>query len=135
MYNAGNNRVFGVSLDQLAEVSPEVVPDILKICTGLVEEYGLRSTGLYRVSGSNSRVQKIKQKFELGDPNAISEEDLADINNITGVIKLWLRELPDALLPSSSYYQFIEAASKYILMPMIKRVATYTRFNRNTEPT
>ncbi|KAI8878405.1 RhoGAP-domain-containing protein [Backusella circina FSU 941] len=110
VYNAGNNRVFGVSLDQLAEVSPEVVPDILRICTGVVEEYGLRSTGLYRVPGTNSRVQKIKQKFELGDPNPISEEDLADINNITGVIKLWLRELPDALLPSASYYQFIEAA-------------------------
>jgi hypothetical protein len=110
-----NSRVFGVPLEQLAETSPDMVPDILKICTSVVEEYGLSSTGLYRVSGTNSRVQRVKAKFENADPNPISDEDLSDINNITSVIKLWFRELPDPLLPSASFQQFLEAASKFFV--------------------
>ncbi|EIE78471.1 hypothetical protein RO3G_03175 [Rhizopus delemar RA 99-880] len=49
-------------------------------------------------------------KFENGDPNPISEEDLSDINNVTGVLKLWFRELPNPLFPRSSYQQFLDAA-------------------------
>ncbi|CAO3618993.1 unnamed protein product [Mucor hiemalis] len=110
--NYNNNRVFGVSLEQQAEISEDMVPDILKRCTMVVEQYALSSVGIYRISGTSSKIQKIKFKFENGDPNPISEEDLSDINNVTGVLKLWFRELPDPLFPTASYHQFLEAASK-----------------------
>ncbi|GAN04362.1 rhoGAP-domain-containing protein [Mucor ambiguus] len=108
--NFSNNRVFGVSLEQQAEMSEDMVPDILKQCATVVEQYALSSVGIYRLSGTSSRIQKIKFKFESGDPNPISEEDLSDINNVTSVLKLWFRELPDPLFPSASYHQFLEAA-------------------------
>ncbi|KAF1804244.1 Rho GTPase activation protein [Mucor lusitanicus] len=108
--NFNNNRVFGVSLEQQAEMSEDMVPDILKQCATVVEQYALSSVGIYRLSGTSSRIQKIKFKFESGDPNPISEEDLSDINNVTSVLKLWFRELPDPLFPSASYHQFLEAA-------------------------
>lgn len=103
-------RVFGVGLEKLAETSSDMVPDILKQCATVVEEYALNSIGIYRLSGISSKIQKIKIKFETGDPNPISEEDLSDINNVTGVLKLWFRELPDPLFPRSSYQQFLDAA-------------------------
>ncbi|KAI8991251.1 Rho GTPase activation protein [Mycotypha africana] len=104
-------RVFGVSLQQQAELTEDMVPDILKRCATVVEQYGLNSVGIYRLSGTSSRIQKIKFKFESGDPNPISEEDLSDINNVTSVLKLWFRELPDSLFPSACYHQFLEAAT------------------------
>jgi hypothetical protein len=91
-----------------------MVPDILKRCATVVEEYALSSVGIYRLSGTSSKIQRIKMKFESGDPNPISEEDLSDINNITGVLKLWFRELPNPLFPRQSYQQFLDAASKVI---------------------
>lgn len=105
--------MFGVSLEQQADMSEDMVPDILKRCATVVEQYALSSVGIYRISGTSSRIQKIKFKFESGDPNPISEEDLSDINNVTGVLKLWFRELPDPLFPSASYHQFLDAASKF----------------------
>ncbi|CEG72606.1 hypothetical protein RMATCC62417_08137 [Rhizopus microsporus] len=105
-----NPRVFGVSLEKLAESAPDMVPDILKRCATVVEEYALSSVGIYRLSGTSSKIQRIKMKFESGDPNPISEEDLSDINNITGVLKLWFRELPNPLFPRQSYQQFLDAA-------------------------
>lgn len=114
-----NPRVFGVSLEKLAETSPDMVPDILKRCATVVEEYALNSVGIYRISGIGSKIQKIKMKFENGDPNPISEEDLSDINNVTGVLKLWFRELPNPLFPRSSYQQFLDAASKVFTVCLI----------------
>lgn len=97
-------------------MSEDMVPDILKRCANVVEQYALSSVGIYRISGISSKIQKIKFKFESGDPNPISEEDLSDINNVTGVLKLWFRELPDPLFPSASYHQFLEAASKCLFV-------------------
>ncbi|KAI8375018.1 Rho GTPase activation protein [Choanephora cucurbitarum] len=105
-----NNKIFGVSLEQQAEMAEDMVPDILKQCATVVEKYALSSVGIYRLSGTSSKIQRLKYKFENGDPNPISEEDLSDINNVTGVLKLWFRELPDPLFPSATYHQFLEAA-------------------------
>lgn len=106
--------MFGVPLEELVMNTEDMVPDILKQCASVIEQYALQSVGIYRIPGTGSRIQKIKLKFENGDPNPISEEDLSDINNITGVLKLWFRELPNPLFPMEYYYEFLEAASKLI---------------------
>jgi hypothetical protein len=41
-----------------------------------------------------------------------SEEYLSDINDITGVLKLWFRELPEPLMTFDIYQGFVEAASE-----------------------
>lgn len=45
--------------------------------------------------------------------NLNSEEYISDINNITSVLKLWFRELPDPLFPRAAYQHFLNAASKW----------------------
>ena len=42
------------------------------------------------------------------------EDYLGDVNNITGVLKLWFRELPDPLFTKAMCQDFINAASKLI---------------------
>ena len=50
---------------------------------------------------------------EAFDFNA--EEQLSDVNNITSLLKLWFRELPDPLFTREMYQDFINAASKLII--------------------
>lgn len=45
-----------------------------------------------------------------------TEENAADVNNITSVLKLWFRELPDPLFPQSSYQHFMNAASEFLFL-------------------
>ena len=42
----------------------------------------------------------------------LSEENLSDINDISGVLKLWFREMPEPLLTWDLYHAFIEASSQ-----------------------
>lgn len=41
-----------------------------------------------------------------------SEEWTSDINNVTSVLKMWFRELPDPLLTLNLHQGFIDAASE-----------------------
>lgn len=50
-----------------------------------------------------------------------SSENSSDVNNITSLLKLWFRELPDSLFPQSSYQHFMNAASKYCMASNFER--------------
>ena len=45
-------------------------------------------------------------------PVDFADQEWEDINIITGALKLFLRELPDPLIPFSLYNKFIEAGSE-----------------------
>ncbi|KAG0169217.1 hypothetical protein DFQ30_003852 [Apophysomyces sp. BC1015] len=104
--------VFGVSLSDLMERDRTEVPLFMKKCTEAVEAYGLNTAGIYRVSGTNTQIQKLKSAFDRDcrNVNIHAEENISDINNITGLLKLWFRELPDPLFPTSMYKHFLNAA-------------------------
>jgi hypothetical protein len=43
----------------------------------------------------------------------------SDINNVTGVLKMWLRELPDPLMTFNLHVGFVEAASSFKQLPFV----------------
>ena len=47
--------------------------------------------------------------------DVFSEDWSADINVISGALKLWFRELPEPLLTYGLYHQFIEAARESVV--------------------
>ncbi|ORZ22484.1 Rho GTPase activation protein [Absidia repens] len=106
------NPVFGVDLNTLMTRDQQEVPWILRKCAEAVEMYGLNVVGIYRLSGTNSQIQKLKGAFDRDctGVNLSSDEYMSDINNITSVLKLWFRELPDPLFPRAAYQHFLNAA-------------------------
>ncbi|KAG2464770.1 CHIO protein, partial [Polypterus senegalus] len=72
---------------------------------------GLNSEGLYRVSGFTEHIEDVKMSFDRdGDKADISANAYADINIITGALKLYFRELPIPVITYDGYPKFIEAA-------------------------
>lgn len=90
------------------------IPSIVIKCAEAVEKSGLNTVGLYRISGTSTQIQRLKSAFDRSceTVDLSSEENSGDVNNITSVLKLWFRELPDPLFPQSSYQHFMNAASK-----------------------
>lgn len=104
--------IFGVDLTtQLVRDNVEV-PPILEICADAIERVGIQNMGIYRLSGTTSRVQKLKAKFDAdwSSVDLMNDEALSDINIVAGCLKLWFRELPEPLLTYALYPAFIEAA-------------------------
>lgn len=125
---------FGVDLTEQMIRDAVEVPRIVEKCCEAIEKYGLDLVGIYRISGTTSKIQKLKAALDRGalcgssgldshadinppDIEAVnlhSEEWSSDINNVTSALKLWLRELPEPLLSFSLYQGFVDAASTYM---------------------
>ena len=48
-----------------------------------------------------------------GEDINLEDQEWTDINIVTGCLKLYLRELPDPIIPFKMFRSFIDAASKY----------------------
>ncbi|KAM8936285.1 beta-chimaerin isoform 4-T4 [Lycaon pictus] len=72
---------------------------------------GLKSEGLYRVSGFTEHIEDVKMAFDRdGEKADISANIYPDINIITGALKLYFRDLPIPVITYDTYPKFIEAA-------------------------
>ncbi|KZS94584.1 RhoGAP-domain-containing protein [Sistotremastrum niveocremeum HHB9708] len=125
---------FGVDLtEQMARDNVEI-PLVLTKCCEAIERWGLRSQGIYRISGTVLKVAKLKERLDR-DIDAVdldSEEWTSDINNIAGVTKLWLRELPEPLLTHQLHNGFVDAAK--IDNDRLRQIRLHERVNELPDP-
>lgn len=120
---------FGVDLaEQMLRDNVEV-PRIMQRCCAAIERWGIHSTGIYRLSGSMSKVTKLKALLDR-DVDGIDlddEEWTSDVNVLTSVIKLWLRELPEPVITFSLAPGFTEAAK--IETERLRHIRLHERVN------
>jgi hypothetical protein len=93
--------VFGASLKiatcdasgaQIHKVPPVVTDSIAQIM-----KRGLKEEGIFRIGGSHAALQDYKARYNSGEEVDLSKEP--DINNVSGLLKMYLRELPEYLFP------------------------------------
>uniref|UniRef100_A0A8C0VV29 Myosin IXB n=1 Tax=Cyanistes caeruleus TaxID=156563 RepID=A0A8C0VV29_CYACU len=99
-------RHFGVCVSALTS-ERNSVPVVMEKLLEYVEMHGLYTEGIYRKSGSANRMKELKQLLQE-DPNSVKLENYP-IHTITGILKQWLRELPDPLMTSAQYNDFLRA--------------------------
>uniref|UniRef100_A0A8C3K3B4 Myosin IXB n=1 Tax=Calidris pygmaea TaxID=425635 RepID=A0A8C3K3B4_9CHAR len=99
-------RHFGVCVSSLTS-ERNSVPIVMEKLLEYVEMHGLYTEGIYRKSGSANRMKELKQLLQA-DPNSVRLENYP-IHTITGILKQWLRELPDPLMTSAQYNDFLRA--------------------------
>ncbi|XP_069013900.1 unconventional myosin-IXb isoform X2 [Embiotoca jacksoni] len=97
---------FGVQVCVLtSKANP--VPKVVELLLMHVELNGLYTEGIYRKSGSACRARELHQILET-DPEGVTLENYP-IHTVTGLVKRWLRELPDPLMTFSLYNDFLQA--------------------------
>ncbi|KAH0625728.1 hypothetical protein JD844_033934 [Phrynosoma platyrhinos] len=99
-------RHFGVPVNALTN-EKNSVPIVLEKLLEYVEMHGLYTEGIYRKSGSANRMRELKHSLQA-DPNAVRLENYP-IHTITGILKQWLRELPEPLMTFAQYSDFLRA--------------------------
>ncbi|XP_035140179.3 GEM-interacting protein isoform X2 [Callithrix jacchus] len=100
--------IFGVDFLQLPRDFPEEVPFVVTRCTAEIEHRALDVQGIYRVSGSRVRVERLCQAFENG--RALVELSGNSPHDVSSVLKRFLQELTDPVIPFHLYDAFISLA-------------------------
>ncbi|XP_077480848.1 rho GTPase-activating protein 29-like isoform X1 [Stigmatopora argus] len=103
-------HLFGVDFTQTAKNSQDGIPFIIRKCTSEIETRALNVKGIYRLNGSKSRVEKLCQAFENGK-DLVEMSDLYP-HDISNVLKLYLRQLPEPLILFRYYNELIGLAKR-----------------------
>lgn len=70
---------------------------------------GVDNVGLFRVSGSVRVVEKMRMKIELTGDVDLEEEN--DVAATAGLLKVFLRDLPDTLIPGRLTQAYLSVAN------------------------
>ncbi|XP_025741554.2 GEM-interacting protein isoform X1 [Callorhinus ursinus] len=100
--------LFGVDFLQLPRDFPEEVPFVITKCTAEIEHRALGVQGIYRVSGSRVRVERLCQALENG--RALVDMSGNSPHDVSSVLKRFLQELTDPVVPFHLYDAFISLA-------------------------
>ncbi|KAG0643155.1 hypothetical protein HOY80DRAFT_1097578 [Tuber brumale] len=97
--------VFGVSLDDLCMRDHVKVPIVVEALLSEIETRGIDEVGIYRVPGSLSSINALKNALDSGEEVRMDDDRWYDINAIAGAFKLLMRELPDKALGDEALYE------------------------------
>ncbi|NWI93827.1 HMHA1 protein, partial [Pitta sordida] len=106
----GKLQLFGQDFTKASQGSPDGIPFIIKKCISEIEKRALKTKGIYRVNGVKTRVEKLCQAFENG--KELVELSQASPHDISNVLKLYLRQLPEPLLPFRLYNELMGLAKE-----------------------
>ncbi|NWI58112.1 HMHA1 protein, partial [Calyptomena viridis] len=106
----GKLQLFGQDFTKASRGSPDGIPFIVKKCISEIEKRALKTKGIYRVNGVKTRVEKLCQAFENG--KELVELSQASPHDISNVLKLYLRQLPEPLMPFRMYNELMGLAKE-----------------------
>ncbi|KAL2079661.1 hypothetical protein ACEWY4_025405 [Coilia grayii] len=83
------------------------VPRVVERCCKHIETHGLQTVGIFRVGSSKKRVRQLRDDFDSGVDVALDEEH--SVHDVAALLKEFLRDMPDPLLPRELYCAFLHA--------------------------
>ncbi|XP_072450248.1 rho GTPase-activating protein 45-like isoform X1 [Chiloscyllium punctatum] len=103
-------QLFGRDFAQVSRDSHDGIPFIIKACISEIEKRALNMKGIYRVNGVKTRVEKLCQAFENG--KELVELSQASPHDISNVLKLYLRQLPEPIMLFRLYHDLMGLAKE-----------------------
>ena len=96
-----------------------------------IRAVGLRTEGLFRISGESGAIKDMKERIDRGEELELvaaageaPTEAASNIHNLTGLFKLYWRSLGEPLFPFSHYEQLIAAVDAQQLPSIIPPLLT-----------
>ena len=123
-YSNGSN-LYGSSLVARCNFESNKIPMILSVCIDFIEsdEENMRSEGIYRKSGSQLVIEEIERQFSSWEvlqnadtPNILIDQDL---NAVTGVLKRYLRKLPNPIFTFQVYEPLMNLVKSKKMMEIL----------------
>ncbi|XP_042195385.1 SLIT-ROBO Rho GTPase-activating protein 3 isoform X2 [Callorhinchus milii] len=104
-----NHKLFTGDMETFIQDSGQAIPLVVESCIRFINLYGLQQQGIFRVPGSQSEVNDIKNAFERGEDPLADDHNEHDINSVAGVLKLYFRGLENPLFPKEMFLDLISS--------------------------
>ncbi|XP_072491419.1 rho GTPase-activating protein 25 isoform X2 [Notamacropus eugenii] len=136
---APSGVVFGQRLDETVAYEQKFghysVPILVEKCMEFIREHGLNEEGIFRLPGQDNLVKKMRDAFDAGERPSFERD--TDVHTVASLLKLYLRELPDPVVPWSQYEGFLlcgklmNADESKAHQELMKQISSLPRDNYN----
>ncbi|XP_017569810.2 rho GTPase-activating protein 22 [Pygocentrus nattereri] len=104
--------IFGQRLEDTVQYEkkfgPRLAPLLVEQCVDFIRERGLDEEGLFRMPGQANLVKELQDAFDCGDKPQFDSN--TDVHTVASLLKLYLRELPEPVIPFCKYEDFLTCA-------------------------
>ncbi|XP_053559361.1 rho GTPase-activating protein 24 isoform X6 [Bombina bombina] len=106
--------IFGQKLEDTVRYEKRygthLAPMLVEQCVDFIRQRGLTEEGLFRLPGQANLVKELQDAFDCGEKPSFDSN--TDIHTVASLLKLYLRELPEPVIPFSKYEDFINCAKQ-----------------------
>ncbi|XP_068024138.1 LOW QUALITY PROTEIN: rho GTPase-activating protein 24 [Melanerpes formicivorus] len=104
--------IFGQRLEETVRYEKRFgsrpAPMLVEQCVDFIRQRGLREEGLFRLPGQANLVKELQDAFDCGEKPAF--DSTTDVHTVASLLKLYLRELPEPVVPYAKYEEFLSCA-------------------------
>ncbi|XP_013004072.2 rho GTPase-activating protein 22 isoform X2 [Cavia porcellus] len=104
--------IFGQRLEDTVyherKYGPRLAPMLVEQCVDFIRERGLTEEGLFRLPGQADLVRGLQDSFDCGEKPLF--DSTTDVHTVASLLKLYLRELPEPVVPFARYEDFLSCA-------------------------
>ncbi|XP_005533029.1 PREDICTED: rho GTPase-activating protein 25 [Pseudopodoces humilis] len=136
---SASGAVFGQSLaDTMAyeqKFGQHLVPILVQTSAEFIREHGVAEEGIFRLPGQDSLVRQLRDAFDAGERPSFDRD--TDVHTVASLFKLYLRELPEPVVPWLQYEDFLlcgkvlEADETKGQQELLKQLSLLPRDNYN----
>ncbi|PLW13246.1 hypothetical protein PCANC_18008 [Puccinia coronata f. sp. avenae] len=105
----GMRTVYGVPIEDLYWRDGDSFPLLVDVLVDLIEEKGLDQQGIYRVPGEKRVIENLQASIDEKGVRGVDiwRDSYKDVHNLSGALKLFLREIPGGVIPFDRYDRFL----------------------------
>ncbi|XP_034027122.1 rho GTPase-activating protein 25 [Thalassophryne amazonica] len=103
----GKNLVDTVTYEQ--RFGPHMVPILVQTCVEYIRQHGLNEEGIFRLPGQDNAVRQFRDAFDAGERPSFPSD--TDVHTVASLLKLYLRELPEPVVPWTQYQDFLDCTN------------------------
>ncbi|XP_030046462.1 rho GTPase-activating protein 24 isoform X3 [Microcaecilia unicolor] len=104
--------IFGQKLEDTVRYEKRygerLAPMLVEQCVDFIRQHGLKEEGLFRLPGQANLVKELQDAFDCGEKPSFDSN--TDVHTVTSLLKLYLRELPEPVIPYAKYEEFLSCA-------------------------
>ncbi|XP_074855509.1 rho GTPase-activating protein 22 isoform X1 [Carettochelys insculpta] len=101
--------IFGQRLEDTVQYERKyglrLAPLLVEQCVDFIRERGLTEEGLFRMPGQANLVKDLQDSFDCGEKPLFDSN--TDVHTVASLLKLYLRELPEPVIPFAKYEDFL----------------------------
>ncbi|XP_041879073.1 rho GTPase-activating protein 25 [Corvus hawaiiensis] len=111
------------------------VPILVQKSAEFIREHGVSEEGIFRLPGQDNLVRQLRDAFDAGERPSFDRD--TDVHTVASLFKLYLRELPEPVVPWLQYEDFLlcgkalEADETKGHQELVKQLSLLPRDNYN----